>query len=295
MNWEYLGIKSSDLIHFIINKEGVMKKLFVLSVILILVVPLRATTYIVDQNGGGQYTSIYPALQDAGSGDTVKVWPGIYNESVTLNEDITLMGSGHECTFIKGSFNPVIVMSSGRLQWFQITSTGGNAIYLSGGTVKNCVIIGSSANGIYVPSGTSQVINCVLYQNGSYGILTATGSTVNVTNCISRLNSSYGYYSYQGILNLTYSNGSRYQTEGNTGVVDCDPGFVNPPLDFHIAEDPLCSWNTGNPSLPDPDGSIADMGYFGGPDCPIYPVVVQILIEPNGNNINLHAKARANY
>ena len=276
-----------------------MKKLIVISVILILVVPLRATTLIVDLNGGGQYTTIMAAIQDASSTnhDTVKVWPGIYNEQVTLSKDITLMGSGHEDTFITGSFNPAtIIMTSGRLQWFQITSTGGNGINLSGGTVKNCVIIGSSGNGIYVPSGTSQIINCVLYQNVGAGIYLASG-VVNVTNCISRGNGSYGYRGYVNIsLNLSYSNGNRYYTAGNTGVVDCDPGFVNPPLDFHIAEDLLCSWNTGNPSLPDPDGSIADMGYFGGPDCPIYPVVVQILIEPNGNgNINLTAKARANY
>lgn len=273
-----------------------MKKLFVLSVILILSVPLRATTIIVDQNGGGQFTTIQPAIQAASSGDTVKVWPGIYTEQVTLNKDITLMGSGHEDTIIRGNSNPMILMSSGRLQWFQITSLGGNGINLSGGTVKNCVIIGSSSHGINVTAGASQVINCTLYQNGGAGINTLSPGVVNVTNCIARSNGIQGFYRYTGTLNLSYSNGSYYGTSGNIGCVNCDPGFVNPPLDFHIAEDPTCCWNTGNPSLPDPDGSIADMGYFGGPDCPIYPVVVQILIEPNGNgNINLTAKARANY
>lgn len=275
-----------------------MKKLIVLSVILILVIPLRATTYIVDQNGGGQFTTIQPAIQAASSGDTVKVWPGIYNEQVTLNKDITLMGSGHEDTFIIGNSNPMVLVSSGRLQWFQITSTGGNGINLSGGTVKNCVIIGCSTYGIYGSSGTAQIINCVVYQNVGFGIYAVVGCTLNVTNCISRQNGSFGFaaQSSSTVFNLSYSNGSRSLTDGNVGCVDCDPGFWAPPLDFHIAEDPLCSWNTGNPSLPDPDGSIADMGYFGGPDCPIYPVVVQILIEPNGNgNINLTAKARANY
>jgi len=37
------------------------------------------------------------------------------------------------------------------------------------------------------------------------------------------------------------------------------------------------------------------MGYFGGPECPIYPTVFEIIITPNGNNINLEAKGRANY
>ena len=278
-----------------------MNKLFILFVSMLIVLPLWATTIVVDQNGGGQFTTIQAAIQAASSGDTVKVWPGYYDtEQVNLNKNITLMGSGNESTVITGNSNPTIVMSSGRLQWFQITSTGGNGINLSGGTVKNCVIVGCSTYGIYVPSGTSsQVINCVLYQNGVYGIYaygTAT-TVVNVTNCISRLNGSQGFYraGYSTTLNLSYSNGSHVSTTGNQGCVDCDPNFTNPPLDFHIAENPYCSWDTGNPSLPDPDGSIGDMGYFGGPDCPIYPTVVEILIEPNGNNINLKAKARANY
>lgn len=276
-----------------------MKKLFVLSVILILAFPLRATTLIVDQNGGGQFTTIPPAIQAANPGDTVKVWPGYYTEQVNLDKDITLMGSGYENTVIVGTSNPMVIMGIGSeiLQWFQITSTGGNGINLSGGTVKNCVIIGSSGNGINGSSGTSQVINCVLYQNVGAGI-NVSGGTTNATNCISRLNGNYGYSrGYMGTLSLSYSNGSHLGTSGNVGCVDCDPPFENPPFDFHIDDPPTpnCSWNTGNPSLPDPDGSIADMGYFGGPDCPIYPTVVEILIEPNGNNINLTAKARANY
>jgi len=64
--------------------------------------------------------------------------------------------------------------------------------------------------------------------------------------------------------------------------------------DYHISQGSPC-WNTGNPSLSDPDGSVSDMGYFGGPDCPIYPVVYEIQITPNGSNINLQAKGRANY
>lgn len=274
-----------------------MKKLFLLSVLLIAVASLRATTIIVDQNGGGQFTTIQAAIDAASSGDTVKVWPGTYSsEQINLNKNIVLMGSGYENTVITGTFNPTVFVNTGKIQWFQISSTGGNGIELKGGSVQNCVIVGTSDVGIYVPSGTSQVINCVIYQCTNYGIFIS-GGIVNVTNCISRstITSYYGFYRYSGTLNLSYSNGRSYYTSGNQGNVNCDPPFTNPPVDFHIGENTSCSWNTGNPSLLDPDGSRSDMGYFGGPDCPIYPTVVEILIEPSGNNINLKAKARANY
>lgn len=56
-----------------------MKKLFVLSVFLICATSIWATTIVVDQNGGGQFTTIQAAINAASSGDTVKVWPGTYS------------------------------------------------------------------------------------------------------------------------------------------------------------------------------------------------------------------------
>jgi len=254
-----------------------------------------STTYIVDINGGGQYTSINAAIGVASSNDTVKVWPGTYFEQVTLNKNITLMGSGYENTVITGNFNPTITMSSGRLEWFMISSTAGNGIMLSGGIVRNCVIKGCSGNGIYSNSGSSSVINCVCVNNASNGIQVGPPGHSNVTNCISRNNTGSGYRddNYGNCITLTYSNGSRWSTGGNQGCIDQDPQFTSS-TDYHISEGSPC-WNTGQPSLTDPDGSVSDMGYFGGIDCPIYPVVTEIIITPGGNTINLQAKGRANY
>lgn len=210
------------------------------------------------------------------------------------------MGSGYENTVITGNFNPMVKVTSGlgKIQWFLITSLNGVGVNVSAGIISNCVIMGCNGNGIQNNTGgtTASVFNCIAYQNAGYGIIASNGGIINVTNCISRSNGStgfYGYGSYQVyLINISYSCGSRNSTAGNQGCIDVEPGFIAP--DFHIAEGSPC-WNTGNPSLLDPDGSRSNMGYFGGPDCPIYPTVVEILIEPNGNNINLKAKARANY
>jgi hypothetical protein len=257
------------------------------------------TTLIVDKYGGGQFTSIQPAIDAASPNDTVKVWPGDYSEQVNLNKNITLMGSGYENTRIVAppNTNPAAYVSSGRLQWFYISNPAGRGIIISGGIVRNCAIVGcTGGSGIYSSAGSSTVMNCVIVRNSGYGIESQPGAIISATNCISRSNTGYGFWAYSfygAVLNLSYSNGSVVGTTGNQGVIDKDPVFTSD-LDFHISEGSPC-WNAGNPSYSDPDGSLSDMGYFGGPDCPIYPVVTQIIISPSGNTITLSAKARANY
>jgi len=163
--------------------------------------------------------------------------------------------------------------------------------------VRNCLITACSQVGILAATAGDNglVQNCTITYNGSYGVEARSDAngTITVSNCIARPNGNNGFYGYRSTCNLSYSNGSTVWTAGNQGVIDIDPQFVSN-TDYHISQGSPC-WDTGNPSLQDPDGSRSDMGYFGGPDCPIYPTVFEITITPNGSNINLEAKARANY
>jgi hypothetical protein len=191
------------------------------------------------------------------------------------------------------------MQTAGKIQWFLISSTQGVGVKISSGILTNCCIVGCSGFGILnnTSGSTCTIINCIIYNNGGYGIAGDLHATINVINCISRNNSSTGFYSYpygSAAMNVSYSNGSRYNTGGNQGCIDQDPNFTLPPSNFHISGGSP-SWNTGNPSLNDPDGSQSDMGYFGGTDCPIFPVVTEIIITPATSTINLQAKARANY
>ena len=277
-----------------------MKNVILLSFLILSQIMLFPKTIIVDLNGGGQFTKIQDAITNATASDTIKVWPGSYNEQITLNKNIAILGSGYENTTIVGNYNPTITMTTGKMQWFKLSSTGGNGIYLTGGLVTNCLITGCSNFGIYnhTSGASATVTNCTVFGNVNQGICADNGGIINVTNTISRNNGGSGFsnnYSGWGTLNLSYSNGSRNGTAGNQGCIDQDPNFSSVTnLDFHISEGSPC-WNSGNPSLTDPDGTMSDMGYFGGPDCPIYPTVFEITISPNGATIDLHAKARANY
>ena len=258
---------------------------------------VSATIIIVDKNGGGNFISIQSAINAAVSNDTVKVWPGTYNEQITLNKNIIIMGSGYENTIITGNFDPTVALSAGDLRWFTISSWFNNGIKISGGVLKNCVINACLGNGVICESGNASIMNCIFINNGGCGVyLYGSGSSfISIVNCVAIHNGNIGFNNLNGngVINLSYSNGNGYRTSGNQGCINADPFFTST-NDFHISEGSPC-WDKGNPSLQDPDGSYSDMGYFGGPDCPIYPVVFEVLIEPSGNTINLKAKGRANY
>jgi hypothetical protein len=277
-----------------------MKKLFLIAAMLLLANYMFATIILIDQNGAGQYSTIQAGINASNAGDTVRVWPGTYQEQITLNKNILLEGSGYENCIITSTSNPTIILSSGKIRWFFISSLGGVGIKISGtgAIVSNCVIQGCAGVGILsnTNGSNSVVINCNSIDNGNIGIQAVNGGCINVINCISWSNSGAGYDGYSssyGPLNLSYSDGSTSDVTGGQGCINADPQFTSI-SDYHISQGSPC-WNTGNPSLSDPDGSISDMGYYGGPDCPIYPVVYQIQITPNGSNINLEAKGRANY
>jgi hypothetical protein len=278
-----------------------MKKIIITIMLFALSGISFATIIIVDINGAGQFTSIQLAIDNSLPGDTIQVWPGTYSGAININKNIVLQGSGYENTIITSSVNPTITMSIGVLKWFQISSTGGDGIKVAGGgKITNCVIKSCAGNGILCSNGYAYISNCILIQNGGWGFLVTMPGYAYVWSCISRNNTSGGYngdgdpyYNCQYYLNISYSDGSVNCMSNGQGCIDVDPIFTSS-TNYHLSTGSPC-FNTGQPSLSDPDGSQSDMGYFGGPDCPIFPVVYEMTVTPNGSNINVQAKARANY
>ena len=257
---------------------------------------IMAKVIIVDPNG--QIKTIQAGINVAAAGDTVKVLPGTYDEQVVLNKDIVLMGSGYENTIITGNYNPTVEIKSGYMQWFTITSLAGDGVKLGGGTIRNCVIKACAMRGIYCNSGTAYVKNCVVLNNAFQGIYVDNTGYLYVINSISWKNNYAGFerkWEHHGAtLNLSYSIGHGVNTINNQGVINEDPQFTSED-DYHIGSDSP-GWDAGQPSLTDPDGSRSDIGYFGGPHAPIYPVVTKIELIPLENGgVQIKATGRANW
>lgn len=270
-----------------------MKRLFILGIGLTLGmnVALYANTLLI---GAGQtYTTIQSAINAASAGDTIKVLPGTYNEAIAINKNLVIQGSGYETTRITSTNDPTVTMGAGKLMWFALTSTSGNGAQLTGGIITNCIIAGCGRYGVLFVSGGS-IKNSVIIGNASDGANGWNNNTASyngtAVNCISRGNGGYGFQYMQGV---TYSDGSM-GSGTNSNMINSDPAFVSG-SDFHISPTSPC-YQTGNPADVNPDGSRSDMGYFGGSDCPIYPVVTKIVITPAGNGqVQIQATAQANY
>lgn len=79
--------------------------LFIVGIILLLIISFGETsgeTIIVAQDGNGDYENIQDAIDNADEGDTIRVYGGIYEENVVVDETLSLMGNGSEETTIDG-------------------------------------------------------------------------------------------------------------------------------------------------------------------------------------------------
>jgi len=98
-------------------------------------------TITVDVNGGEDYTSIQQAINDANPGDTVFVYAGTYHERISLNKQISLVGSGRDAVIIDGDGQGYVV-----------------TVKASGASVTGCTIRnGGAGKGGVLLDGTEHV------------------------------------------------------------------------------------------------------------------------------------------
>ncbi len=85
-----------------------------------------ANTFYVDDDGGADFDKIQDAIDNAGAGDSVYVYNGMYIESLLIERGINLTGESNEQTRIIGGI--LVVADEVQISQFKITS---NAFYSS--------------------------------------------------------------------------------------------------------------------------------------------------------------------
>ncbi|MGH7451330.1 MAG: hypothetical protein ACRENG_08315 [bacterium] len=261
-----------------------------------------ATTWKVEKNGLGDYTTISQALNFAQAGDTIKVFPGTYTEKVILSKNVVIIGSGAEATVIANPNNDYgVIISAGKIMWFTISSQG-NGVKATGGVVANCIAKGCKYSGFEAYSG-GRIVHCIAIENNDGFVIPQDQDPV-ILNCLAYANAGAGFWAPHGswgstTYNVIYCCSYRNQwnfSEGankSTGSTEQDPKFESD--SYNIADSSPCK-DAGNVGYPDPDGTRADMGYFGGPDAPTFPVVkeAKIILNADGT-VTIQATGVSNY
>jgi len=158
-----------------------MKKVLLVLVCILWVIPCAAETIIVDCNGTGDYTNIQNAINNSLDGDTIIVKPGTYNENLFYNgRAITITSDPSEPNAVQST---IITASSGysvNFDWLEgpnsvltgFTVTG-RGIYCSGSspTISENTITNCTGKGIYGETTSSPAISGnIISSNSGWGI-----------------------------------------------------------------------------------------------------------------------------
>lgn len=150
---------------------------------------------IVDKNGNGDYTSIQSAIDDATSGEIIRVWAGIYYENIVIDKQIELIGNGSSVTVIDGSYiDEVIKIRANyvKIAGLKVTkgsnvigmnsfgagiSIGSEFYFPNYCTIIDCDISGNLGKGIFAfndifPTyGYHRITKNIISNNGDSGII----------------------------------------------------------------------------------------------------------------------------
>ncbi|HEC76946.1 MAG TPA: hypothetical protein ENI33_06800, partial [Thermoplasmatales archaeon] len=136
--------------------------------------PQKPKILYVGGSGSGNYTSIQDAINNASSGDTIKVYSGIYDGPIIINKEIKLVGDpaidGHGGYGIKIKANNVSVENFTIYNSSYGIYVHNNSFTLHNVTIHNCTIH-DATYGIYAYGNYNVIVYCKInVSSGGRGI-----------------------------------------------------------------------------------------------------------------------------
>jgi len=189
----------------------------------------------VDQAGGGDNETIADALEVAVDGDTIRVYDGIYKETIIVDKEVDIYGNGiGKKTIIdaEGHESPVkITADNVTLSDLTVTNSsdiGENAGVKCTGINATLLQVEASGNGQYgmfFSNGRNIFLSdCTIEDNGAFGLNVRTTHYSTFSDCRINSNKMYGFY-LEGSYN-TVSNCMITQTKEGPGML-MGPGSNN--------------------------------------------------------------------
>jgi len=214
------------------------------------------------------FATIQRAVNETYDGDTVMVWPGVYQEQVSF---------GTRAITVQSADVAAVVTAPSGYAFSFYGAEGSRSV------LRNFVIVGCGTGGIYCESASPTLTNLTIADN-QFGIVAGGGADPSITNCIFWDNEA-------GDLHQCHAYYSRLQELGpldaENGNTNSDPLFADPAGgDYHLQSrygryspgkgtwvftDPLTSpcIDTGDPGVYPgrermPHGGRVNMGAYGG-------------------------------
>ncbi|MCK4614913.1 MAG: right-handed parallel beta-helix repeat-containing protein, partial [Thermoplasmata archaeon] len=149
-----------------------------------------AETITVDKNGGADYTTIQPAIENSTDGDLIKIMPGHYYETLEINNSISMIGENRVTIFGNNSDTDVITINANDVQIKNIfiqNSSNGAGIYSRNFiniSIQNCSFkdVVSVFSGVNLRNADHAEVLFCNFENAG-GVRVQFSDDVNVEHC----------------------------------------------------------------------------------------------------------------